>query len=98
MARSAGKLSDKHTVILAKARTHYHRLEFDEEQIYNQPATFIDHAVWVLAFAMTTALRRQIRYHRIEHRKSGPRDAQAAIGIDDDRALLAQDGNAALIE
>ena len=36
-------------------------------------------------------LRRQIRHHRVEHRKSRRRHAQAAVGGGLDRALLAQD-------
>ena len=45
----------KFSVVLAKARTHNHRPEFDEERRYRQPACYINHAVWVLAFAWTTA-------------------------------------------
>src|SRR5580704_14380754 len=45
-------------VVLAKARTHYPRDLFGEEQSYNQRAHLQDHAVWVLDRARyLTALR-----------------------------------------
>ena len=43
-------------------------------------------------------LRRQIRHHGIEHRKSGLRDAQPPAVIDHDGAFFAQHRNAARIE
>ncbi len=43
-------------------------------------------------------LRRQVRHHGIEHRKSGLRDAQSPVGVDNDRAFLAQHGDPVRIE
>lgn len=41
---------------------------------------------------------REIRDHRIEHRKAGLRDAQPSVGVDGDGAFLAQDRNPRRIE
>jgi len=47
---------------------------------------------------LTTRLSGQIRHHSIEHRKSGLRNAQPPIGLDRDRAFLAQERDAPRVE
>ena len=43
-------------------------------------------------------LRGEIRHDRIEHRETGLRHPQPAVGVDDDRAFFAQHGDPAGIE
>ena len=43
-------------------------------------------------------LRREIRHHGIEHRKSGLGHPQPAVVVNHDGAFVAQDGNAVRIE